>query len=136
MSHKASQKNWEKQFVLDTIKKNLLKAHSQKYETTQDITDRQSLEYQKQQAEINQLTQHTESLKQAEKLKKRFTIVILIYLCVYTLMVMIPIWWFLYLNPQATGVHYVLVALIGSLTVGFFQCIRAVALGVFSKDKK
>ena len=135
MASNISQKTWEE--LSDAIKKELLETDNLKEEKAQDIKANQSLEYQKQQAEVNKLTQHTEALKQAEKLKKRFTIFILAYLCVYTSIVMVPIlWWFLFLNPQAPGVHYVLVALIGSLTVGLFQCIRAVAYGVFGKDKK
>ena len=130
MSNKTSQKNWDKHLVLDAIKRGLLAMHSQKEEKTQDITYRQSLEYKKQEAEINKTTQHT-------KLRTVFTWFILGYLCVYTLIVLgLILWWFLYLNPQAPGVHYVLVALIGSLTVGLFQCISAVARGVFGKDKK
>ena len=96
---------------------------------------RQSLENKNLQAKIDNLTQHTEALKSATALKKRFTLFVLIYLCCYTLSVLIPVWVFLFMNPQTPGIHYVLVALIGSLTVGLFSCVRATAQGIFGESK-
>ena len=111
------------------------KEHKKDLREKQDLKDRQALENKKQQAKIDNITQHTEALKSATALKNRFTRFVLIYLCFYTLSVLIPVWVFLFMNPQTHGIHYVLVALVGSLTVGLFSCVRATANGIFGKSK-
>ena len=114
----------------------------QQQDQKQDLEEKQALENKKQQVEIDKqqaktdnLTQHTEALKSATALKKRFTLFVLIYLCCYTLSVLITVWMCLFMNPQTPGIHYVLVALIGSLTVGLFSCVRATANGIFGESK-
>ena len=122
--------------LLDLIAKTNRDSETEKdIKVKKEFADRQSLENKKQRAEIDNLTQHTESLKEATALKKRFTRFVLIYLCLYTLVVVTPVWIFLFLNPQTPGIHYVLVTLIGSLTVGLFSCVRATANGIFGEKK-
>ena len=135
----------QKPYILEQYlrERQFLEYKKQQQDQKQDLREKQSLENKKQQALENKnlqaktdnLTQHTEALKSATALKKRFTLFVLIYLCCYTLSVLITVWRVLFMNPQTPGIHYVLVALIGSLTVGLFSCVRATANGIFGESK-
>ena len=135
----------QKPYILEQYlrERQFLEYKKQQQDQKQDLREKQSLENKKQQALENKnlqaktdnLTQHTEALKSATALKKRFTLFVLIYLCCYTLSVLITVWMCLFMNPQTPGIHYVLVALIGSLTVGLFSCVRATAQGIFGESK-
>ena len=111
-----------------------LEYKKQQKDQKQDLRERQDLENKKQQAEIDNLTQHIEDLKSATALKKRFTRFVRIYLWFYTLSILIPVWVFLFMKPETLGIHYILVALIGSLTVGLFSCVRATAQDIFGES--
>lgn len=125
---KASEKETSFLEIFENFLKNLPSAEREKDQNIEDLEHKQSLEHQRQRAEINQIIQLT-------ALQVKFTRAIFCYLIIYTFIVVGTVWWFLFFNPQMQGVHYILVALIGSLTVGLFSCVRALATGIFEKNK-